>query len=101
MENGGASGDEVPRIYVFVVLIMRPTRCAVPDTTSRQRRSRHQLGYEMLHHRRTDWQKSLQNKSWFRPGDVSSLRVHHQDDTLFQRNQMIEGHGEMQVLLRL
>ena len=54
----------------------------------------------MLHHRRTDEQKSLQKKSKFWPGDVASRRDQQQDDSKFKRNQKFGGHGEIQELWR-
>ena len=39
MEKVGASGDDVLRIHVFVVLIIRPAQRQVSDMTSRLRRS--------------------------------------------------------------
>ena len=43
-----------------------------------------QIGWERLHHWRTEGQKSVQKKVLFCPGEVAGMRDHHQDDTQFQ-----------------
>ena len=60
------TSDEVLRTYVFAILTIKPARRGVSQTWHHDYDDvRQQLGYERLHHRYTEGQKSAWRKSSF------------------------------------